>query len=315
VRRRAGGAMAVLAAALAAGAVAPVGAGAALVVLRGGDPGGAGRIEVGRDDGSGRRAIARGQDPLLSPNGRLVAYTAGGRVLVADVRTRHVTALGDGRPLAWRPDGTALAVDTGMRLAVADLRGRMRGVARCGEDGCGQAVFSPDGHRLAQVSGGRLAPAALQVVDLRTGAVTRPAFSGQPVYAPIWGPPGLAVALDAASRDEASRPVVSMWDGRSRGFRALRGRLGEPVAFGIGGLLVGVPEGLRGFAPALVDPRSGATRRSFGRRAYQGVVDLRPDGKAVLVVDHGRAVQLSVRSGARRVLATRRVRFAAWSSR
>jgi hypothetical protein len=44
-------------------------------------------------------------------------------------------------------------------------------------------------------------------------------------------------------------------------------------------------------------------------------VDLRPDDKAVLVVDHGRAVQLSVRSGARRVLATRRVRFAAWSSR
>ena len=109
---------------------------------------------------------------------------------------------------------------------------------------------------------------------------------------------------------------MSIWDGRARGFRALRGRVGQPVAFGRAGLLVAVPHGLRGFAPVLVDPATGATRRAFGRRAvYQDVADLRRDGRAVLVVDHGRAIQLSVRSGARRVLATRRVRLAAWSAR
>lgn len=303
-------------AALLGGALAPAGADAALVVLRGGDAGGAGRIEVGRDDGTGRRAIARGEDLLQSPNGRLVAYSTGGRVAVADVATRRVTTLTDGRPVAWRPDGTALAVDTGMRLVVTDLQGRLRRVGTCGEDGCGQAVFSPDGHQLAQVSGGRLAQVDIVITDLRTGAARRPRFSGRPTYTPLWGSTGLALALDAASRDAASRPVVSVWDGKAAGFRELRNRVGEPVAFGVGGLLVAVPRGLSGFEPVLVDPVSGSTRRPVGGgRRWQEVTDLRRDGRAVLVVDHGRAVQISVASGATRVLASGGVRYAEWSER
>jgi Tol biopolymer transport system component len=109
--------------------------------------------------------------PALSPSGREVAFTMGGRVGVADVETRTVRFLTHGidwrdESPSWRPDGKALVVSSRVTEgAQADLHLLPLSVPAGGEARRPltrtphqetEAVFTPDGGALVYVREERL---------------------------------------------------------------------------------------------------------------------------------------------------------------
>jgi Tol biopolymer transport system component len=119
-----------------------------------------GSIWSARIDGRGRRRLAAGFSPRWSPNGRTIAYKdRTGAVRLANARTgKRIRRLGlaRGDALDWSPDGRRLLFEPqccgpGYVIVRADGRGRSHALEW--PDGVpGDAVFSPDGHRIAMVS-------------------------------------------------------------------------------------------------------------------------------------------------------------------
>ena len=144
--------------------------------------------------------------PEISPDGRSVAFAALGDLWLMPVggrpenvtRDRHL----DTEP-AWSPDGTRLAYssDRGgglLNLWIRDVRtGEARQLTRLTTSAMG-AAWSPDGRRIAFLEvDGQWRRAAVSVVDVATGAVTR---IQEPMFGPgipTWSPDGRRVAVAA----------------------------------------------------------------------------------------------------------------------
>ncbi len=65
-----------------------------------------------RPGGHGNRRLTDGFDPAWSPDGRKLAFTRSGAILVLDLRTRRVRRVAhrlDATDVAWSPDGRRLA--------------------------------------------------------------------------------------------------------------------------------------------------------------------------------------------------------------
>jgi Tol biopolymer transport system component len=120
-----------------------------------------GTIWLARLDRSGRRRLADGRVPRWSPNGRTIAHLDGsGAVVLANARTgRRIRRLGPARgdeTLDWSPDGRRLIFSPqccgpGWVIARADGRGRFQPL-EWSAGAPGDAVFSPDGRRIAVTS-------------------------------------------------------------------------------------------------------------------------------------------------------------------
>jgi Tol biopolymer transport system component len=166
--------------------------------------------------------------PALSPTGREVAFTMGGRLGVADVDTRKVRFLAQGidwkdESPSWRPDAKALVVSSrATEGAQADLHlilvnvpagvEARRPLARTPHQET-EAVFTPDGGALVYVREERLFR-----LDLATGEA-RPLTRGfRAMRCPRFLPDGRLVALwtedktfgiDAIEPDGSSRETLA----------------------------------------------------------------------------------------------------------
>jgi dipeptidyl aminopeptidase/acylaminoacyl peptidase len=163
--------------------------------------------------------LATGSSPLVSPNGRWVAYIGGsvnhpaGIRLIASgggkprrVRTR-------GTPVAWSPDSRRIAVlEPGGGLAVVDAASLLVTTPRLPRPANGFS-FSPNGRMLVFDRDEPGSHADLFTLTLATGAVRRLTHDGRSSL-PVWGGPGIAfarVAPDGVSNVWLMRP-----DGSSR---------------------------------------------------------------------------------------------------
>jgi hypothetical protein len=136
--------------------------------------------------------LAVGIDPLLSPDGRFVAYRTDsprrgpGPLQVLSLAGGPTRLLPDATgALAWSPDSRLLAVTSTHGPAVVNVRtGRWRALPRLPLEG--SFSFSPDGTQLALASG-----LMIYTVSLRTHEVRR-LTGDHRSWSPLWGPGGIA---------------------------------------------------------------------------------------------------------------------------
>jgi Tol biopolymer transport system component len=260
-------------------------------------------VWVARIDGNGKRRLVAGGAPVISPDGRWVAFQGGrGRrgfqrdlmlVAVSGGRSRLLVRGAD-RPV-WSPDskrvaavrdlgdrGTALlsiAIETGKSATVA--RGAIRDVS-----------FSPGSDEIAYARGAVFGNVDVYVVDADGGGERRLTDDGESAY-PVWGPRGIAFARIVPYRGWGAHEIWLMRvDGGGRRLltKTPRALLGQgivglvPVAWSADGraLLAALANEFGGI-PYAVDPRTGSVRR-IGNYSYHAWPDgLSRDGRFVLV--------------------------------
>lgn len=163
-----------------------------------GATGAAARVWIADGNGAHPRLLTRGFSPVLSPDGRSVAFArAHGIYLVSSdgTRERRLTSRRL-RPQAWSPDGKTLVAATATTLAVVERRtGRLRVIARGSLYGFDfapsgdQLVYSRAPQRTAEgICGDQF---DLYVVPLRGGKPVRITHDGLSAF-PAWGPSRIA---------------------------------------------------------------------------------------------------------------------------
>ncbi|HEV2999835.1 MAG TPA: hypothetical protein VGW75_03760 [Solirubrobacteraceae bacterium] len=233
-----------------------------------------GEIVVANDDGSSPRVIARGQFPVVSPDGRRVAFLAAtsgvrGRIRVIGVHGgRPWTAVRRGvvvraRAAIWSPGGRRLvaAADRGADGYVVSALTRRRRPIRFAGDFSG-ATFSPDGRTLVvQRLSISFMRADLVAIDLR--GHRRRTVRGRSL--PVWGAGGVAWRnADATYKDPGTFAAIAVsrtLTGPAR--EVLRGgpALDAPVAWSADGSRLLVADGQSGQMQALIlKPSTGASQ-------------------------------------------------------
>lgn len=228
--------------------------------------GGDGAVYVARPDGGGRALVTDGRRPVISPDGRQIAFQ---RRIRDEVELRVVGRVGGEGvtietapwidPVVWAPDSRRLAYVAGDALVAADADGSDRVVVVRGDRktaAVGGPTFSPDSSILAfarsTLASSDVYTASSQGGELRR--VTRDGRSGEPV----WGAGGLAF-----TRYEAGgRGDVWVWEGAGEPRRLTTTRQGiVPIAWSADGdrLLAANPAVHNGRLWA-VDARSGRAR-------------------------------------------------------
>jgi TolB protein len=177
-----------------------------------------GRVFAIAPEGGKRRVVATvmGRSPVLSPDGKLVAYLLGPwtstAIALANADGSGAKVIAGGRTTAWNPawspDGKRIAYTYGdssrvlqVHLVNADGTGDRAVTHIAVEEGSAQVPsWSPDGRRLAmQVSNGRSHSAHIWIVDLETGAAQQLAIHAEPYLdeAPAWFPDGKHIAFQS----------------------------------------------------------------------------------------------------------------------
>jgi Tol biopolymer transport system component/imidazolonepropionase-like amidohydrolase len=142
--------------------------------------------------------------PVISPDGRQIAFAAVGDIYVMPVGGKPVNitkdAALDTEP-AWSPDGTQLAYSSDkdsqhLQLWVRDMKsGRSRRLTDLTTQPQG-AVWSPDGTRIAFFNvDGMWRVAQMSVIDVASGNVTKVHDSLPQPGAPTWSPDGTRLAI------------------------------------------------------------------------------------------------------------------------
>ena len=175
----------------------------------------AGSIETMRDDGSGRRVVARGglanDDPAWSPDGRTLAFS---RQLDAASWSIYLVGAKGGatRPLlrgagqavnpAWSPDGRqivfALRGGNGRwQIAVVRRNGTHLRRLSDGTASDSSPTWSPDGRQIVFVREQGIDGSALYVVSAHGGRAKRLTPKSLAAVQPQWSPRGTFVAFSA----------------------------------------------------------------------------------------------------------------------
>jgi Tol biopolymer transport system component len=179
------------------------------------------------DVGTGRvRALARGSGAAWSPDGRNIALSRSGDLVVLSADGRHARQLTHDELIqfepVWSPDGTRIAflqqhgepqlgVGPQDDVAVADLAtGATR---RLTSDVRSKATlsWSPEGTQLVYENVGRPSPRPLVVIDAASGTIVEPA-SFRPY--PLWSPRGLRIAYVTVDGERCSLVLINA-DGSS----------------------------------------------------------------------------------------------------
>lgn len=233
------------------------------------------------------RRLARGSDPVLSPNGRTVVFARYAPVTVSNFGGRpngarlYAISTSGGKPkllsttksgysvVVWSPDSRHLFVDA----YIIDVRNGT--VERKLKADTSSASFSPDGRSLAYVGDEANGRADIFVVELSSGRTHRITDLGY-VQDVLWGPKEIAFG---GNRDDE----IWLIDSNGKHLRQLGKRLivgelyGEPVSWSADGrllLTVGGP-----YAPRVVDAASGNVIYS----AVTGSGELSRDGSLALI--------------------------------
>jgi len=142
--------------------------------------------------------------PVISPDGKQIAFAAVGDIYVMPVGGKPVNltkdAALDTEP-AWSPDGTQLAYSSDkdsehLQLWVRDMKsGRSRRLTDLTTQPQG-AAWSPDGTRIAFFNvDGMWRVAQMSVIDVATGQVTKVHDTLPQPGAPTWSPDGKRLAI------------------------------------------------------------------------------------------------------------------------
>ena len=142
--------------------------------------------------------------PVISPDGKQIAFAALGDIYVMPVGGKSVNltkdAAFDTEP-AWSPDGTQLAYSSDkdsehLQLWIRDMKsGQSRRITNMTTQPQG-AAWSPDGTRIAFFDvDGMWRVAQMSVVDVDTGRVTKVHDSLPQPGAPTWSPDGKRLAI------------------------------------------------------------------------------------------------------------------------
>lgn len=159
---------------------------------------------MARNDGSQSRVIGHGQNPLISPDGKRIAFfqrASGGhnqlRVVPVDGgRARVLAQYADSpffpnvyRPFSWSPNSRYIATaDTNSGDGIIiDLRtDRRRHVPPAGLEMVGTS-FSPDSRLVAIEDAYQHGPSSLRQVDIRTGTARALTSGVSPGLLAVWG--------------------------------------------------------------------------------------------------------------------------------
>jgi Tol biopolymer transport system component len=146
--------------------------------------------------------------PVISPDGKQIAFAAVGDIYVMPVGGHPVNLTND-RALdtdpAWSPDGGALVYSSDkdaehLQLWIRDMRsGRSRQVTHLSTQPQG-ATWSPDGRRIAFFNvDGMWRVAQMSVLDVDSGVVTKVHDTLAQPGTPTWSPDGRRLALAAVA--------------------------------------------------------------------------------------------------------------------
>lgn len=282
--------------ALAAGAAfgrgdgAPVPTGRALVYAEEDEPirGDLSSVYTARPDGRNRTFVTEGRRPVISPDGRRIAFL---REVGGEVELRVVGRDGaDGvvietapwiEPVVWASDSSRLAYVARGALVAAAADGSRRVVVATGEGGAvvvGSPTFSPDSRSMAFV----------RATPERSDVYVAPSAGGEPRRVtrdgrssePVWGSPGLAFTR----YEDRGGGDVWLWRGRGEPRRLTSTHAGiAPVAWSADGarLLAANPARHNGRLWA-VDTASGDARALTGWVGDLFAQGLSADGRWVL---------------------------------
>jgi len=175
-------------------------------------------VYVARDDGTHKRRVSAGRSPVISEDGRWIAWVAFGsldKVLVqrSDLsgEPRRVLRSRTIGRLAFSPDSTQLGIEAASRLIVHDLPTDTTFTAAFGH--ITGFSFSPDSRSLVYGTSGtkeRLdAPTDLYVVTFDAGPRTRLTEDRRSLN-PIWGPAG--IVFDRMRPREGDAPVFNLFE-------------------------------------------------------------------------------------------------------
>lgn len=175
------------------------------------------RIYAFARDGSGVRELGPGSDELhwrssthlISTNQVSVPTRLYHQVLGEP----HATPLGEGSDIALSPDGRRLAYLRGQRLVVAGADGTGETQPAGALQVLAQAVWAPDGRRLALVAAEGSQGQAIYVLDLRGGGPKRITGCERVCWAPAWSPEGGRILFSVSTSALAGPIYVAAADG------------------------------------------------------------------------------------------------------
>ena len=264
-------------------------------------------------DGSRPRLLVReGQLPVLSPDGKLVAYFADCRA--SKLGCTYVVSTSGGKPrvlstrrldewITWSPTSERIASTSGgdeedELVSIDVASGEDVTLARAAQF-FGWS-FSPDGERVVFARAGRTADGYISdEIDLFVTAAdgageTRRITETGDSSDPVWGPTSIAftrlseiwqIQPDGSGRASVTRPLPKRSAGQRRGVLF-------PIDWSEDGsvLLAGLVDDWGG-QPIAVDPETGATRElgRFGRPLGADTIGLSRDGRSALVQEGHRA--------------------------
>ncbi|HYM21946.1 MAG TPA: amidohydrolase family protein, partial [Vicinamibacterales bacterium] len=204
--------------------------------------------------------------PVISPDGRQIAFAALGDIYVMPVGGKPVNVTRDAAfdtDPSWSPDGSQLAYSSDkdndhLQLFVRDMKsGQTRQLTHMTTQPQG-ATWSPDGRRIAVFDvNGMWRVANVSIVDVATGDVTKVHDTLAQPGTPTWSPDGRRVALAEVApysrrfREGTNQVLTMASDGSGV-------RSSHPVPGGVGAIMASDDDKWYAAVPTLsIDSRGG----------------------------------------------------------